>query len=59
MKFEAREIWDVMFRFPYVLVIKGGYEVIHINMVKKHYTYFQLPGCLVAIGSHSPNEFRY
>jgi hypothetical protein len=42
--YEIIEMSDVMFRFPNLVVIKGGYEVIHVNVVNDHYSYFQLPG---------------
>lgn len=42
--YDIVEITDVMFSFPNLVVIKGGYEVIHVNVVNDHYNYFQLPG---------------
>jgi hypothetical protein len=56
---EIVEISDVMFRFPNLVVIKGGYEVIHVNVVNDHYTFFRLPGSLMTIGRHAPNHLEF
>ena len=48
-----------MFKFPQVMVIKGGYELIHINMSTAQYTYFQLPAYAGMIGCHNSDEFSF
>jgi hypothetical protein len=50
---------SIMFKFPSILVIKGGIEVVHVNMVTSKYTYFQLPGCLIAVTDNKPDDFSF
>ena len=57
--YPIREIYDVMFKFPHVLVIKGGFEIIHMNVSTKNFDYMQLPGSITAIKAHNTDELNF
>lgn len=47
------------FKFPRVVIVKGGWEVIFINITTNHFSYLKLPNCAVAVSRNKGANFGF
>lgn len=48
-----------MYDFPNIFIIKGGYELMNINMTSMKVAYMQLPGSVAIIGKNNLTDLGF